>query len=90
MKTRKNIKRSRRRRTLKGGGIKEIINGAEKQIQNFFSSVSSGFTFIFDGATPGDIKNNVSESVKKAKTKLDNAIAQDGGKKKTKKKKRKK
>ena len=89
MKTRKNIKRSRRR-TLKGGGIKEIINGAEKQIQNFFSSVSSGFTFIFDGATPGDVKNSVSQSVKKAKTKLDNAIAQDGGKKKTKKNKTKK
>lgn len=89
MKTRKNIKRSRRR-TLKGGGIKEIINGAEKQIQNFFSSVSSGFTFIFDGATPGDVKNSVSQSVKKAKTKLDKAITQNGGKKKTNKKKRKK
>lgn len=89
MKTRKNIKRSRRR-TLKGGGIKEIINGAEKQIQNFFSSVSSGFTFIFDGATPGDVKNSVSQSVKKAKKKLDKAITQNGGKKKTNKKKRKK
>ena len=89
MKTRKNIKKSRRRRrrTLKGGGIKEIINGAEKQIQNFFSTVSSGFTLIFDGATPGDIKRNVRQSVKNAKKKLDKEITQNGGKNKKKIKK---
>ncbi len=102
MKTRKNIKRKnkskrrkilkykKRRKTQKGGGMKEIINGAENIIQKFFASISSGFTFIFDGATPEDIKNSLEQSVKQAKTKLDNKIAQDGGNKKTRKNKTRK
>tara|TARA_B100000424_G_scaffold47072_1_gene32707 strand:+ start:14517 stop:15443 length:927 start_codon:yes stop_codon:yes gene_type:complete len=89
-KTRKILKYKKRRKTQKGGGMKEIINGAENIIQKFFASITSGFTFIFDGATPEDIKNSLEQSVKQAKTKLDNKIAQDGGNKKTRKNKTKK
>ena len=88
MKTRKNIKRKtnqkkkilkykKRRKTQKGGGMKEIINGAENIIQKFFASISSGFTFIFDGSTPEDIKNKLKGDLNNVKNKLDKQISEE-------------
>lgn len=76
-KRRKKMKKKKKRKTQKGGGMKEIINGAENIIQKFFASISSGFTFIFDGSTPEDIKNKLKGDLNNVKNKLEKQISEE-------------